>query len=216
MIEYSGNFEIHLTVADYGKDIVEALSRRLSCKFVHIQLARGTHASQPMVTWQRSDTNLSWVTEEANARANLISDLGIHVFRIKIEVDPNNADVPVDDSDATRHSPGHYFEHHIKVQRPASADLKSLAALCEQHGAHLSRNARRKSTDGMEERFVTMRDYGVGRVTSGENLQRLIEALRASGENIIETESEYTVYDSAIQLDAGWLPSDKTIEQSEG
>lgn len=208
-LDYQGNFEVHLTVAGYGDAIVEALCRRFGWKFVHIKLSRGSHTDQPMVTWSRNNTVLSLVLEEANHHANVISDIGIHVFRVKIEADPNNCDVPCDDAEAARQPKQNYFEHHIKLRRRAGDDLSDLTTLCEQHAAHLSRNARRKTIDGTEERFVTARAYGVGRTTSIERLNQLTEALTSHGEQIIEVESEYTVYDSALRLDAGWLPDDK-------
>lgn len=209
--EYAGNFEVHLTVAGYGRAIVEAWCQRFNCKFVHIKLSRGNHVDQPMATWLRSNTTFSQVLQEANQRANQIEDLGIHVFRVKIETNPNNQDVPISDDQATHMPAQNYFESHIKLRRHSTADLVQLAELCTPHGAHLSRNARRKAADGFEERFVTVRGHGIGRKTALERLQVLIDDLNASGEQILEVESEYTVYDSHLSLDAGWLPTEQSM-----
>ena len=82
--------------------------------------------------------------------------------------------------------------------------LRHLAC-CNEFGAHLSRNAWRENSQGYEERFVTVRHYRIGRAAAEQRLQRLLAALAELGENIVEVESEYTVYDSNVQLDAGWL-----------
>jgi hypothetical protein len=81
--------------------------------------------------------------------------------------------------------------------------------LCLAHEAHLSRNASREPVDGIEERFVTLRSYRVGRSTAEQRLHRLLAALERAGEQVIEVESEYAVYDSNLALDAGWLPHDE-------
>jgi hypothetical protein len=53
---------------------------------------------------------------------------------------------------------------------------------------------------------VTLRCYHAGWATSEWRLQQLLAALKELGEQIIETESEYTVYDTNLALDGGWLP----------
>ena len=55
---------------------------------------------------------------------------------------------------------------------------------------------------------MTRRRSSGGRSTSNLRLQRLLAALVAAGEQIMDVESEYTVYDSNLALDAGWLPQD--------
>ena len=82
-----------------------------------------------------------------------------------------------------------------------------MTELCESHGAHLSRNAFRQTAGDREERFVTLRTYAVGDQTSQRQLAALLDCLAAVEEDVIETESEYCVYDSNIALDAGWLPA---------
>jgi hypothetical protein len=124
---------------------------------------------------------------------------------VKIEAAPANADVPIRDADAVGHASENYFEHHVKLLRAVGTPRDALTQLCETFGAHLSRNAFRDAAEGHEERFVTLRSYGTGAATSGQELQRLLTALRETGEHVIEHESEYCVYDSAVKLDAGWL-----------
>lgn len=42
-------------------------------------------------------------------------------------------------------------------------------------------------------------------MTARRDLDALLETLRADGQDVVEVEEEYVVYDSALQLDDGWL-----------
>ncbi|QEL13588.1 hypothetical protein [Limnoglobus roseus] len=210
MREYRGHFEIHLTIradnpADAGRFVGWCRGHGLKC--VRIILARGQTADQPMATWRRPNTTLSAVVAEANRLAADANGAGFAITRVKVEADPHTADVPITDADISDHPPENYFEHHVKLRRDSMAAQEGLLAICEGHAAHLSRNA---FHDGgtVEERFVTQRAYGVGRVTAAAQLDRLIADLREIGETVVEHEFEYCVYDSNLQLDAGWLPGD--------
>lgn len=208
MYDYRGTFEVHVTVhvprEEYlGRFRDWCAKRGLKC--VHIVLSRGEQVRQPMATWRRGDTVLPAVLDEANRHAADLTHAGTAVSRVKIEAAPHNEDVPVRDADAAAHAAENYFEHHVKLLRDQSAPREALVAACEPLGAHLSRNAFRRPAAGMEERFVTLRSYGVGRATSEQELARLLDTLMTLGEQVIERESEYCVYDSNLELDAGWL-----------
>lgn len=210
MRDYRGHFEAHLTVRvgdPAAADRFVAWCRGRGLKCVRIVLARGQSTDQPMATWRRAATTLSAVMTEADLLAGDAAGAGFAVVRVKVEADPRNADVPVADTDAVAHDPANYFEHHVKLRRPAAAPRDALSAACERHAAHLSRNAFRDGGDA-EERFVTQRAYGVGRDTAAARLGRLLADLRRLGETVAEHESEYCVYDSNLRLDAGWLPGD--------
>ena len=207
MHNYRGNFEVHLTVCAASRlEAFRAWCEGARCKCVRIVLARGDHVEQPMATWRRGGTVLSEVLAEANQRAQELKRVGFEVVRLKIEADPANDDVPATDEAALLAPASLYFEHHVKLKREAAAGTEMLLPLCVEQGAHLSRNAWKTFAEGFEERFVTLRSYRAGWSTSDQQLQRLIAALRAAGEQIIDIESEYTVYDSNLALDAGWLP----------
>jgi len=209
MHNYRGNFEVHLTVRAVGTlDAFRAWCEVERCKYVRIVLARGVQVEQPMATWRRDNTVLPDVLAETTGRAQALERAGFTVVRVKIEADPSNDDVPATD-DAARLQPScNYFEHHIKLRRNAEAGRELLLRACLDHAAHLSRNAWREPVEGFEERFVTLRSYRMGRSASEERLQRLLAALEGAGEQIIDVESEYTVHDSNLALDAGWLPHD--------
>jgi hypothetical protein len=208
MRHYCGDFEVHLTVLAPDKPRLARFQewcRIRECKCVWIVLARGEHVEQPMATWRRRDANLAAVLEEAEGCARELNRDAIPVVRVKVEAAPHNDEVPLVDTDALAHPEGNYFEHHVKLIRDKTAPREALLRACERYGAHLSRNAFRQAGAGQEERFVTIRSYGVGWVSSQQHLQQLLIVLKELGEQIIEQESEYCVYDSNIGLDAGWL-----------
>jgi hypothetical protein len=208
MREYRGDFEVHVTVPAATELLLDRFRQWCQArlfKCVRIILARGVQVEQPMATWRRRATTLPRVVQEASEYAAEIHLLDLPVVRVKVEAAPHNEEIPVLDADASGHPPQNYFEHHIKLLRDATAPADVLLQVCERHGAHLSRNAFRQLTPGREERFVTLRSYGLGQVTSERDLTRLLAGVREIGETIVEVESEYCVYDSNLALDAGWL-----------
>jgi hypothetical protein len=206
-MEFWGEFETHVTVSIADAAAWEALrawakSRHL--KLLHIQLERGTTVSQPMLTF-RSEGNLSGELEAAQRLREALAADGFAVTRIKIEANPENLEVPLTEADARRHPADRYFEHHIKLLLEPTTDLRTLAGVAERHAAHLSRNALRCRADGLEERFVTQRCWSAGRVEARHGLERLREALAPFQFSIVSLEEEYVVYDSNIEIDAGWI-----------
>jgi hypothetical protein len=207
MRDYLGNFEIHLTVQTPSEATLgefQSWCRWRDFKCLHIVLARGAHTHQPMASWRRKDTSLRAVTDEARCFA---ADLkgGFAFLRLKVEADADNKEVPQNDADALLHPAENYFEHHIKLLRPQNRAPDALIGICEDHGAHLSHNAFREPAAGMEERFVTLRCYRVGRTSAEQDLSQVVAALNDLNEHIIGQESEYCVYDSNLTIDAGWL-----------
>lgn len=206
MLNYRGNFEIHLTVAETERlERFQAWCETERCKCVWIVLARGLRMQQPMASWRRAGTILPEVLEEARQRASVLEAAGFRVVRVKIEADPANEQVPMTNDAASLEPAGCYFEHHVKLRRHVDSGRDLLLQICHRHSAHLSHNAWRKSVDGMEERFVTLRSYQVGCSEAEQQLQNLLAALQVAGEHVLEVESEYSVYDSNLALDDGWL-----------
>ncbi|MBB1252032.1 hypothetical protein [Streptomyces alkaliterrae] len=203
---FAGDFEIHLTVDGTGDELsgLEDFARAHGLKCAFIVLDRGRTPWQPMIT-QRAQGTLAEAADSAEATAAGLSAAGFRVVRTKVEATPWSDGVPRDDS-AARSLPGdQYFEHHVKLLLPADAELAALARLAERHGAHVSRNARRRRDDGPAERFVTQRCRGVGDTTASCRLSDLTAELTAAGWEIISSEREFVVYDSAQALDAGWI-----------
>jgi hypothetical protein len=207
-MQFAGEFETHLTIEPRSARDVHSLrawavEHRL--KYVHIILARGQTASQPMLTRHGRGT-LSTELEIASALSHQLSLAGFIVSRIKLEVPPHNPDVPQHDADdAAAQPPDRYFEHHVKLLLNDDANTHAICNLAQRHGAHLSRNAFRVRADASQERFITQRCHQVGRPTARRNLEALLADLSKLNCPVIEVEQEFVVYDSNLAVDAGWI-----------
>ncbi|MEV2274529.1 nucleotidyl transferase AbiEii/AbiGii toxin family protein [Nocardiopsis sp. NPDC049922] len=221
-MEFPGDFETHLTLDARTPERVEeaaAWARDNALKFTHIELDRGASASQPMVTYQGHGM-LSQELRIAEGWTERLAEAGFEVTRTKIEASPFSVGVPRTREEA-RTLPAHcYFEHHLKLLLAPEADLDALSRLVEPHLARLSRNARRVREDGYQERFVTQRCSRVGLPTALTLLDRLKKALHEKGlgwargawltgsapvPGMVDVEHEFVVYDSALDLDTGWM-----------
>jgi hypothetical protein len=205
-----GAFEAHVTVtlpaADDAAMRFRAACDRLGVKCVMIELPEGEHAAQPM-TASVHRGSLREVQDEVHGIARELVGDGFEVTRTKIEAVGRNADIPETDEQAQR-SPAGYFEYHVKLVVPAEGAAEALArvtGVCAPHGARLSRNANKRRPDGAEERFVTMRVPRMGRTRAEERFTALLAALEALGVPLRARIREYTVYDSNVALDRGWL-----------
>lgn len=197
-------FETHMTLLVQTSDDferLEAWAAARGLKWTHIQLDQGDFASQPMLTYRGTGT-LDQQLNRAEANSAELAECGDQVVRVKIETELNGTDVP---RNGLNWNDGQYFEYHIKLHLPRASDLGDAATLAANHGARLSRNARRVMQDGAAERFVTLRARNVGRDQANQLRDRLVEDLRRGSYCIAEIESEFVLFDSAISLDSGWL-----------
>lgn len=206
-MEFIGEFETHITVCLKDLNRVEALKQwgiNHGLKLLHIVLDRGVTVSQLMLTrhGQGSLTNELKVAFDSSQSLNAER---FTVTRIKIEVALSNNLVPQSNTEALNHPCDRYFEHHIKLLLELSADILPLIDLAEKHSAHLSRNLFQTRSDQYHERFVTQRCISVGRVEAQQQLQTLLKAIATLGYLAIEIEAEFVVYDSNLDLDAGWI-----------
>lgn len=209
-MDFQGDFESHVTVRLAGGEDTRALrdwAAARGLKFTHIVLARGSTASQPMLT-RHGRGRLADERARAEALAGEIGATGFVVTRIKIEAAPSAEGVPQSNEEGARAAADQYFEHHVKLLLQPGVDLPALAALAESYAAHLSRNALRSRADGREERFVTQRCRGVGRPTARRHLDALLSALAAGAYEVLEVEEEFVVYDSDLSVDAGWIAAE--------
>lgn len=147
---------------------------------------------------------LTSVKQEAYKLAREFELVGFAVARVKIEAMVNNRDVPVSDKQAQVLPTTNYFEFHVKVTL-APSDIEMLAQLCLDHDAHLSLNAFKYGQHGQQQRFITMRMYGVGLHTARLRFNNLLAVLRAKKLKLSQPQQEYSIFDSNINLDAGWF-----------
>ncbi len=175
--------------------------------------------SQPMTASYHQGT-LKNVLLDVQKLAQKLIDRGFEVTRIKIEAMVNNHDVPIADGEVQLHPSTNYFEFHIKVTLPANFNLETLRIFCWKYNAHLSTNACKQKVNGQQQRFITMRLYGVGRCSARfitmrlygvgrcsaqASFDALLTALKGEGLKLSQPQKEYTVYDSNLNLDRGWF-----------
>jgi hypothetical protein len=203
----SGTFEAHVTVEAADLDERErfrGVCGELGVKCVLIELPEGATRSQPMTaSYHRGE--LEQVLREVSGITRGVREAGFPVKRLKLEAVATNRGVPDSDDDVRRFPPGNYFEFHVKVLLAAGADLGALRELCARHDARLSSNAYKQDSGGRSERFVTLRLYGVGRRSAFAACDRLLAELKEAGHALGNNLREYTIYDSAVSLDAGWI-----------
>lgn len=200
----SCEFEIHITVAPKAERAsrLQSFCATRGLKCTHIVLSRGATPQQPMLSCRRTGSRAEIDTEVA-ALADELRKLGLDPVRIKLECSPLSEGVPQTDDEAVGDS--RYFEHHVKLLLSPAESVAPLEAISERHGAHLSRNAFKHRGDGQEERFVTLRCFHVGRLRAAWLLNELLGDLCSDGFVVLDVESEYSLYDSRLELDAGWL-----------
>jgi hypothetical protein len=202
-----GTYEAHVTVS-LGRaehpDAFRALCSRLGVKCVVIELPHGQVQTQPMTSSYHRGSVQQAAREVANL-AGALREAGFAVNRVKMEAVTTNSGVPQSDEEARAMPASNYFEFHVKALLPAEVDVEQLRALCERHDAHLSRNALKKDTDGRQERFLTQRAYGVGRVNAEARFERLLSALEEAGHALGTRLREYSIFDSNARVDAGWI-----------
>ncbi|CAN5924589.1 hypothetical protein BH11MYX4_BH11MYX4_16450 [soil metagenome] len=201
-------FEAHVTVALSGAadlPAFRAACAELGVKCIVIELPEGESPVQPMTaSFHRGE--LLAVQDDVVRIARALVKKGFAVTRTKIEAHGRLLGTPETDEEARRAPSTSYFEFHLKLAFPASADLGALAAQCKARGAHLSRNAHKSAgADGLAERFVTLRAHGVGRVTAEARFAALGAEIEASGHRVRNRIREYTVFDTNVALDRGWL-----------
>jgi hypothetical protein len=202
-----GTFEAHVTVQNLDGEARErfrAACAELGVKSVLIELPEGSTPSQPMTSSYHKG-ELADVVQEVARIARHLRAGGFEVTRLKLEALVGNRGVPRTDEEARTLPAGNYFEFHVKVTLPPGADLEPLRALCRACGAHLSRNAFQRDADGRSRRFATLRVYGVGAERAAERFEALLKRLQEAGYTLSNRLREYTIYDSNVAVDAGWI-----------
>lgn len=207
MQTYKGIFEAHITVAPLNE--AKLTEFQLFCavnnlKPIQIELARGDFALQQM-TASVYEGNFSDVLTEVKQMAVLLGRQGFEVKRVKLEASPFNEGLPAHLGEVKQHPTENYFEHHLKLMLPNGDVQESLYMICQKHHAHLSRNAFKQYQEGVQERFVTLRHYALGRQEAEAALHNLKDELTENGFQILKTITEYCVYDDHVGLDLNWL-----------
>lgn len=204
MLFINGLFESHITV---HAETPEALARfqsacaEIGVKCLHIELDSGGNVFQPMIgATHRGD--FATARHEAFELEATLTRRGFAVTRVKIEAFIENEGVPTGDAQVV--GSGTYFEFHALVTLPSSDVPAALRSVCAAHGGHLSRNAFKGDPAGRTSRFVTLRVSGVGSTRADSIFGDFLNALREAGFELSKIRREFVVYDSNLELDAGW------------
>jgi non-canonical purine NTP pyrophosphatase (RdgB/HAM1 family) len=199
---FDGVFESHVTVAPCNEGAFAQTCDALGVKALFIQLPQGENPRQPM-SGAHHRGPLRDVLQTVHELARDIARAGFQVVRTKLEAVGPHREVPQTDADAQATPRTQYFEHHAKLLLPPSANEPEIEAAFAQLGAYLSRGAPR--ADGANLRFVTLRSWGLGQSSAEarfDSVQALAERLGLPLRNRLR---EYTVYDSSLEVDAGWM-----------
>lgn len=186
-------YQLHITChieAGQVDDFARACAE-LGGKATIIELSRGNLQFQPMFTKVVHVADAEAARDQAGqCMGALTSRFGFACIREKIET-------PIEYAPEAFDMVAIYVEWHGKVPL---RDVEFLTNLSKRHGAHLSRNAVRGEENA---RFVTIRDCSKSRLD--ERVERLSQALTASGYELLKSKKEYCVYDSHKYFDTGWL-----------
>jgi inosine/xanthosine triphosphate pyrophosphatase family protein len=199
---FDGVFESHVTVAACDEAAFRATCDALGVKALFIELPQGERRRQPMSgAHHRGSMREVMVTVHELARD--IARAGFDVVRTKLEAVGRHRDVPQTDAEARLAPPTNYFEHHAKLVLPPGRDELAVQQAFASLGAYLSRGAPRD--DGLEQRFVTLRSWGLGLDSAEARFDRVLALAAQLGLPLRNRLREYTVYDSALEVDAGWM-----------
>ncbi len=205
---YKGIFEAHVTVENGESPLILSrftqICQQLEIKPVLIELPQGVAPSQLMTASYHKGT-LAQVKTQIFNQSKKLEEADFKVIRIKIEAMVRNQDIPITDQEVKQHSSDNYFEFHIKAILSEHNNLDDLRQLCEQHSAHLSTNAFQKLSEQKHSRFITLRFYQLGFQSALNRFNNLITSLKEQKIIMAQHQLEYTVFDSNLQLDSGWM-----------
>ena len=175
-------------VADRS-DLFARLCREHGGKTLVIELARGVHVVQPMATFHIAG-GIEHTLEVADTYSSAYCEAGFSIVRRKIEFDLYAA--------RRQSLDALYVEWHGRIE-VGTDRLGNLRLLCEQSGAHLSRNAMSRT----HRRFITVREANEAGLQARVGV---LQACLAADGWVIERERwEGVAFDSNLALDQGWL-----------
>lgn len=196
-------FETHVIVEPCDQGLLFAFVKELSypgliqARATCAQTFYGQHPVQPMLTYWyvglESDATLLAMSMSTNMTA-----FGMTVKRVKVEASLSGHQVPEEATGC------HYFEFHFKVDTPDNNSWNRLANVCAKFAAHLFYNPYSKTGTMMP--VVTLRRYSTSKQAAVGELDELMKTIKSEGfQIVVGTEREYSVLDTNVHLDDGWL-----------
>lgn len=197
-----GVFETHVTVSSAAEDgAFRRACGEIGVKCISIDLPAGDTRRQPM-TGSFHRGSLLDAQREAIAIGQELVRRGFDVVRTKIEQHGRLENAPATDEEARRAGPNSYFEYHAKLLIAPGSDEPAIRRALAKVDGHLSSNAANPSSN---ERFVTLRAFGLGRENAERRFRELLSAIAELGLPIRNRVREYTVFDSNPHTDHGWI-----------
>lgn len=195
-------FEFHLTIEQTSSTRLlefQQLCQQYGGKAILIELATGVHTQQPMFSWLHSAPSFNEFQLHINHLCNIFAQANFPIIRQKVEIPAH--DVTRFFQTHPQHIHQGYYEWHGKIHY-ATEQFETLKQFAQRYHAHLSKNQLYAQKNY---RFLTIREYQQP-ILFYQNVEHLISAL-AYYPNLtcIKSQYEYCIYDTAIQLDKGWL-----------
>lgn len=201
MIITKGLHEIHITV-----DPRDLFGLRMYCldnkiKPILAVSEYGECPIQAMISKFKNGTGDEVIVKAHEMAKEMTEYWGIRVTRIKIESMMHNEGVPTEEN--AECTDENYFEFHLKVEVTDKSEWNQLAVVCREKGAHLSFNAFKKETIPL----ITLRIPGsCGMKKAVDSKDVLMDHIKIKGFfSNSAIQSEFSIYDTNIALDNGWL-----------
>ncbi len=157
----------------------------------------GSHPVQPMLTFCISSlADPNRIADDVYSIWNDMKLAEMTVGRVKVEASAHNDGVLT----STPPPESHYFEFHAKVPIAKTDDWNTIAKICIKHGSHLFFNSYKTAMIPI----LTLRRYA-SLTTLESDFAQLQDELAGAGFPINSIEKEYSVLDTDVSYDEGWL-----------
>lgn len=212
-VVYPLPYEVHITVqlpvSPNGRaetvKLFREVCKQLQCKAIVLDLESSSGdmvMHDAMTSSKHYGDNRSAYIYASDLATSLVKS-GLHVIRTKIETVPWHPMAPVD---GEQMPPNCYFESHIPITLPANKidHLRRDVATLNLSNLHASRNAFKRTDDGMIVHMLTLRDRKGTRETFELALNDITERLSGTW-TLGKVHTEFSVYDTKISHDNAWI-----------
>lgn len=200
----TGTFEIHITINVQSQTrllvLIEELKRNkdwmIRPRMTQVSELYGDHMLQPMFACFLHDDSEN-ALHKLLELGKLMQTRGINVLRLKLESAANNQGVPAATTDDD------YFEFHFDIpimQDQIANEWNNLVIILTPFGCHLSHNLNKHEIIPI----ATLRHYG-SLVDIQNQFEEIKKVLHANQYEYIKLQREYSVFDSCVGLDKGWV-----------
>lgn len=199
MSEIEGLFEIHISVDPSQIWQLEQYCNKNKIKKIMAVAPNGKHKNQLMISKWKNGKETDVIKRANLMTDNMSEEFNLTILRIKVEAMSNSKNVPLNENDIN----DRYFEYHIKYILDNN-DLKKMCKHIENTNVAISRNIYTKTENSY---LLTFRISGNKGFNNAEKIKdELIEKLKEKGfHSNDQIQKEYTVYDTNINLDDGWI-----------